>query len=223
MKTLAAAFKASVPVLLGYIAIGIAFGLLLIHAGYPWYLALLMSVIIYAGAAQYIAVGLFAANASFADIATVTLLVNARHMVYGLSLIDKFKDAGAFKPYLIFALTDETYALLTSVPVPSGIERKRFYFYISVLDQIYWIAGSVLGALIGTLIPVNTEGLDFALTALFIVLLIEQYKTCDRKFPFIVAAACSILALILIGPANMLIVSIVASVLLLVALGRFIR
>jgi 4-azaleucine resistance transporter AzlC len=223
MKTLSAAFKATIPVLLGYLAIGVAFGLLLIHAGYPWYLSLIMSVLIYAGAGQYIAVGLFASNAGLADIATVTLLVNARHMVYGLSLIDSFKGTGCYKPYLIFALTDETYALLTTVAVPEGVDRKRFYFDISILDQSYWVAGSVLGALIGAIIPINTEGLDFALTALFVVLLIEQYKACDRKFPFLIAGVCSIAALILIGPANMLIVSIAASVFLLFLLRRFSR
>ncbi|MBQ1997953.1 MAG: AzlC family ABC transporter permease, partial [Spirochaetales bacterium] len=140
------AFKSTIPVLLGYMAIGIAFGLLLTNAGYHWLLALFMSIVIYAGAGQYIAVSMFAQNAGFAEIALVTLLVNARHMVYGLSLLDKFRDTKPVTPYLIFALTDETYSILCGDDIPKGTDRHWYSFFVSLFNQCYWILGCVLGS-----------------------------------------------------------------------------
>jgi 4-azaleucine resistance transporter AzlC len=180
------ALRYSVPVLLGYTAIGIAFGLLLVEAGYPWWLAPVMSVVMYAGAGQYIAVGLFAAGTTLWEAALVQLVVNARHMAYGLSLLKRFKNTGPYRYYLIYALSDETFALLSSLP-EDGKDKKfsagadgrgggqaRFMFYVALLDQFYWVAGSVIGAAAGSLMPFNFEGIGFALTALFVVLMIEQ-------------------------------------------------
>lgn len=217
-----AAFRCTIPVMLGYLAIGTAFGLLLVNAGYSWLIALLMSVVIYAGVGQYIAVSLFAQNADFTEIALVTLLVNARHMVYGLSLLDKFRDTKPVTPYLIFALTDETYSLLTTVAVPDNVNKRDFYFYISLLDHIYWIAGSVIGAWFASVLTsFDCTGLSFALTALFMVLLIEQWKLSCSKLPFVVAAIVSVLVLIFISRENMLVFSILISVLVLILLrGR---
>jgi 4-azaleucine resistance transporter AzlC len=217
------AFPLTIPVLLGYLAIGIAFGLLVEHAGYPWYLAFLMSAFIYAGAGQYIGIGMLAAGAGLVEFAAVTLLVNSRHMVYGLSLIRQFKDAKPFTPYLIFALTDETYALLTSMKVPKEVDRPRFFFFIALLNQIYWVAGSVLGFFLGRMLPFSTEGLGFALTALFVVLLMEQWKVCKEKLPFFIALLCGVAALVFLGPGNMLIGAIFASTaIVLFGKGRFI-
>ena len=132
--------------------------------------------------------------------------------MYGLSLLEKFRNTKPYTWYMIFALTDETYSLLTSIRLPYGEDRKKFYFYVSLLDQIYWIAGSTAGAVIGTSIKFNTKGLDFALTALFVVLLVEQIKACDSKVPFIIAAIISVLILLLCGPGNMLVLSILISI-----------
>jgi 4-azaleucine resistance transporter AzlC len=210
------AFITTIPVMLGYIAIGLAFGLMLINAGYHWMLAPVMCMLIYAGAAQFMAVGLFIRNASFLEIAAIIFFVNARHMVYGLSLIRKFKDAGIFKPYLVFSLTDETYALLTTVKEKEDIDKNKFYFYVGILDQCYWIIGSTFGAIAGKIFSFNTKGIDFALTALFVVLLIEQIRSHKNRIPFVIATACSIAALIITGSGNMLIVSIVSSIVILV-------
>ena len=166
------AFRVTIPVLFGYLAIGIPFGLMLVSKGYPWYLAPFMSLCMYAGAGQYIAVGLFASGASLSAMIITTLMVNIRHIVYGLSLITDFKAVGRWKPYLVFALTDETYALLTGVKVPEGADSGRFYGLIALLNQSYWICGSLIGAVAGKLIPFPLTGIDFALTSLFIVLLI---------------------------------------------------
>ncbi|GHU92921.1 hypothetical protein FACS189479_03180 [Spirochaetia bacterium] len=217
-----AALRFSVPVLLGYLAIGVAFGLLLSNAGYPWTLALAMSVVMYAGAGQYIAVGLFAAGAGLWEACLVQLVVNARHMAYGLSMLKRFNKAGAYKYYLIFALTDETFALLSSLPdevVGTAGEgsRERFMFYVALLDQFYWVAGSVIGAVAGSLIPFNMEGIGFALTALFIVLMIEQILRVRRPGIFIISAAAAVLAVFLL-PGRVSLLSAMALSLALAAL-----
>jgi 4-azaleucine resistance transporter AzlC len=201
------AVRYSIPVLLGYLAIGIAFGLLLVDAGYPWQLSLVMSVVMYAGAGQYIAVGLFAAGAGLMEAALVQLVVNARHIAYGLTMLKRFNMTGALKYYLIFALTDETFALLSSLPAElqsaqSGQdgqaetqeERAWFMFFVSLLDHGYWTAGSVIGAVAGSLIPFSMEGIGFALTALFIVLLIEQIYRVKKPLVFVVSALIAVLA-----------------------------
>jgi 4-azaleucine resistance transporter AzlC len=214
------AFPVTIPVLLGYVAIGIAFGLLLRNAGYPWFLAPAMSILVYAGALQYFAVGLFSTNASIAETAVAALLLNARHMVYGLSLLDKYRSAGRLKPYLVFALTDETYALVTSVKPPEGIDPSRFYATVSFLDQCYWVGGSTVGAIAGGLLPFDLKGLDFALTALFVVLLVEQAKTCASKLPFVAAFACTVSVYFLLGPKNLLLISLGATLIVLIVLRK---
>jgi 4-azaleucine resistance transporter AzlC len=180
-----AALRYSVPVLLGYMAIGIAFGLMLVDAGYPWWLSLVMSLVMYAGAGQYIGVGLFAAGAGLGEAVLVQLVVNARHMAYGLSMLKRINAAGIFKYYLIFGLTDETFALLSSQPEDwfSPEDRGRFMFYVTALDQAYWVIGSAAGAAAGTLIPFNIEGIGFSLTALFVVLMIEQILRVKKESP----------------------------------------
>jgi 4-azaleucine resistance transporter AzlC len=206
------AFRASIPVLLGYMTIGIAFGLLLVKSDQPWWLAVVMSAIVYAGAAQFMAVGLLAVGTSIAEIAVLTFVINARHMVYGLSLLGRFAPCKRFKAYLVFALTDETYGILTTTVPPEGVDKESFYAAVSALDQSYWIIGSALGALIGGILPFDMKGIDFALTALFIVLLVEQIRTIKRPEPYIVATVATAIALILVGPANLLIVAILISI-----------
>jgi 4-azaleucine resistance transporter AzlC len=216
-STFKAAFVASFPVLLGYVTIGIAFGLLLVKSGQPWWLATVMSLIVFAGAAQFMSVALLAAGTGIAEIAVLTFLINARHMVYGLSLLDRFAPCRRFKAYLVFALTDETYGILTTVKPPEGSsssdeDREAFYAAVSALDQSYWVFGSTLGALIGGIIPFDTRGIDFALTALFIVLLVEQVRSVRRAAPYLVATAASGAALLLVGPGNFLVVAILAAI-----------
>jgi len=197
-------FKYSIPVLLGYLAIGIAFGLMLTGTGYPWWLAPVMSLWMYAGAGQFIAAGLFAAGTTLLEACLIQLVVNARHIAYGLSMLKRFRDQGRFKPYLIFSLTDETFALLSSLPenVPPGSgtmkfplggkEGRLFMFYIAVLDQCYWVIGSFIGAVAGVLIPFDLKGIGFALTALFVVLMIEQIKNVRKPGMFILSAAAAL-------------------------------
>lgn len=204
-KALAAAFPATVPVLMGYLAIGMAFGLMLETAGYGVGWALLMSVTIYAGSGQYLGVSLLATGASLSQVAFLTLMINFRHLVYGLSMLEKFRGMGARKFYMIFSLTDETYALLSSARVPERVDPHAYYFAIAVLDHGYWILGSVIGSVAGALISFDTTGIDFAMTALFIVIAVDQWKTYRSHLPALLGCGITVLSLVILRPDAMLI------------------
>lgn len=175
------ALKTTIPVFLGYITCGIAFGLVLINAGYKWWLAPAMSIIMFAGAGQFAAIPLFAAGTPLPVILFTELLLNIRHIVYGLPLISHFNNCKKIKPYLIFALTDETFSLLTTTEIPQDIPIQDFFGLIAIFNHFYWILGSTLGALIGKLIPFDMTGVDFALTALFAVLTVDQFSKLFKK------------------------------------------
>jgi 4-azaleucine resistance transporter AzlC len=204
---LPAAFRASIPVLLGYTTLGLAFGLTLVAAGLPWWLSPVMAVFIFAGAAQFMAIGLMQSGAGLFEIALLTLLMNGRHAVYGLSLLGPFRDAGKWKPYLIFGLTDETYGLLTTVKPPANVDETKFFGAITALNQSYWVLGCTVGSIIGSALSLDTTGLDFALTALFIVLLVEQIRAVRRFEPYLAAVFACIVALF-VSPRNFLLLSL---------------
>ncbi len=201
-KTLAAAFPHTVPVLMGYLSIGIVFGWMMSAAGFVPLWSVAMSMTIYAGSGQYLGVDLLANATPLADAAFLTLIINFRHLVYGLSMLEKFKGMGWRKLYMIFSLTDETYALLAGVEAPEGVDGKGFNFTIAVLDHLYWIAGSLIGAVAGALITINTEGIDFAMTALFLVIAVEQWQSNERHAPVYLGAAGTLACLLLLGPDN---------------------
>ena len=205
-KVFKRAFLATVPVMTGYLVLGFGFGIVLKSNGYGILLAFLMSLLIYAGSMQYVAVGLISGGASLITTALTTLMVNARHLFYGVSMLDKFKGMGKRKPYLIFALTDETYSLeCADIPDIAEDNRSDYYFLVSVLDHIYWVIGSVLGALAGSVLKFNTEGIDFALTALFITVFVEQWLTSKDHIPALVGVAASVLCLVIFGADSFLI------------------
>jgi len=213
------AFKASIPVLLGYVTIGFGFGLLAVNSGYPWWFALLLSVFVYAGAAQYIGIGLFAAGASLAEIVLVTFIVNLRHAAYGLSLIKTFGAHPRIRPYLVFALTDETYALLSSASEKDRADGG-FLLLVSGFNQLYWVLGTAIGALAGALIPYKIEGLNFALTAMFIVLAVEQALKLKKALPFLMAGLSTIAAKFLVGDRGTIIVGLLMATIILAAGDR---
>ncbi len=165
-------------------------GSCLTQAGYFWLYAVLMSIVIYSGATQFLAIGLFANHAALIEIAVTTLLLNIRHSFFGLSLIRKFSGISSVKPYLIFALTDETYALLTAMDEPSQRSKARYYFFISLLNHLYWITGTFMGALLGQTLKTDLKGMEFALTALFVVLAIEQYRKVQSLKTFYHWSCC---------------------------------
>ena len=221
-KALSAAFPVTVPVLMGYLAIGMAFGFMLQAIGYNFIWAFFMSLTIYAGSGQYLGVTLLSTAAGLGTVALMTLLINFRHLVYGLSMLEKFRGMGWRKFYMIFSLTDETYALLASAQAPVGVDPKSFYFAIALLDQSYWILGSVIGAVAGALIPVDTTGIDFAMTALFVVIAVDQWKAYRKHLPALLGGAVTIVFLLILGQVfgqqQMLIVSLGVIVLLLLVL-----
>ena len=221
-KSLAAAFPVTVPVLMGYLAIGMAFGFMLQAVGYNFIWAFFMSLTIYAGSGQYLGVTLLSTAAALGTVALMTLLINFRHLVYGLSMLEKFKGMGWRKFYMIFSLTDETYALLASAQAPVGVNPRNFYFAIALLDQSYWIIGSVIGGVAGALIPVDTTGIDFAMTALFVVIAVDQWKAYQKHLPALMGGLVTILFLIILGQwfgqQQMLIVSLGIIVVILLVL-----
>ncbi|MBQ4557365.1 MAG: AzlC family ABC transporter permease [Clostridia bacterium] len=213
------AIRDTIPVLSGYIVLGMGFGILMQTKGYGIWWTLAMSAFVYAGSMQYLAVDLLTGGASLISAAITTLMVNARHLFYGISMVDRYKGTGKKKPYLIFALTDETYSLVCSGNEDkSEEERHRYYFLVSLFDQIYWVCGSVIGALLGQVIPFSTEGIDFALTALFVTVFVEQWKSTKDHLPAIIGVMASVICLVVFGAGDFLIPAMVLITVLLSAL-----
>ena len=221
-KTVSEAFIASLPVMAGYVVLGIGFGVVLNTKGYGVLWSAAMSVFIFAGSLEYVAIDLLASHASLAAVAVTALMVNARHLFYGISMIDKYKNAGWRKPYLIFALTDETYSLVTADNdrIPPE-EKHRYYFLVSLFDQCWWVSGSIIGSLLGMVIPFSTEGLDFVLTALFITIVVDQWCKTKRHVPALIGIGASLLCLLIFGADSFLIPSMLLITALLFAVrGR---
>lgn len=219
-RLFASAFQATVPVILGYFPLGFAFGLLFVdQVGAGWIYAFLMSLIVFAGASQFLAVGLLAAGAGIAEIAAATFVLNARHAFFGVSLLERWRTGPLKKAFLIFWLTDETYALITSLKAPPDVEETDFHLLIAGINYASWCAGSLAGALAGEAIAFDTAGLDFTLTALFAVLLVEQVRRVREPFPFLLALAAGLVTLAVFGTANMLLISITLALILVVADG----
>lgn len=220
VKEIRFAFAQSVPVMLGYVFLGIAFGLMLQDAGYSFWWALLSSVAIYAGSMQFVLVTLLTGGASLLYTAAMTLFVNGRHIFYGLSFIEKFRGMGKRYPYMVFSLTDETYSVLCGLKTPEGLDEKNISFMISLFDHIYWIIGSVLGAVIGQLITFDTTGVDFSMTALFVVIVLNQWMDSKEHRPAIIGGAVGIICLILIGAEGFLLPALTLTAAILMGVRR---
>ena len=214
-QTAKTAFLHTIPVMTGYLFLGFGFGIILQQNGYGVLWALAMSLFIYAGSMQYVGVELLTGGVSLLTAAVTTLMVNARHLFYGISMVDAYKGTGKRKPYLIFALTDETFSLV-SQGAPEKVDRVGYYFLVSLLNQCYWVVGSMLGSLTGKL-PVDFTGIDFALTALFITIFVEQWLTTRNHFPALVGVLSAGACLIVFGADGFLIptMAIIAAILIL--------
>ena len=211
------AFRQSVPVMLGYIFLGIAFGLLLQDAGYSFVWAFFISVIVYAGSMQFIMVSLMTGGAGLLYTAVMTFFINGRHIFYGLSFVEKYKKMGKACPYMVFSLTDETYSVLCGTKVPEGMKEDKVFFWISLFDHSYWVAGSVLGAVAGSYITIDTTGIDFSMTALFLVIVVEQWQEQRSHFAAITGAICGIIWLLLLGPDRFILPALCSCVVILLA------
>ena len=193
------AFPYTLPILTGYLFIGIAFGVMFAKKSYGVGWAGLMSLSVYAGAGQYLATNFFVPGISLMHVFFLTLMVNIRHVFYGLSLLEPFSKMGKYKWYMIFSLTDETYSLLCTTKRPDGVSTKQFLFAIATLDHFYWILGSIIGSLAGTYIPFDATGIDFAMTALFVVILVEQWMDSSNRQPVCIGVIISIIMLVIFG------------------------
>lgn len=199
------AFISTLPVLSGYIFLGMGFGILLRLKGYNFIWAFFISLTMYSGSMQYVAVDLISGGATVITTALTTLMVQARHLFYGVSLIDKYRGAGIKKAYMMFALTDETYALTSGDKADNHKARQRYYFIVTLLDHIYWISGCVLGALVGSVISFDVTGIDFVLTALFITIFVEQWMSSSDHVPAIIGVCLSVACLVIFGSESFLI------------------
>ncbi len=217
-KTLRYAVKHSFPIFISFIPVGLAYGVLMQNVGYNFLWTGACSLFVMAGSLQYLMVSFFAGGVSLATVAIMALLLNSRHIFYGLSFIEKFRSFGFWKYFLIYSLTDENYSLHCSHDFDDDIDEKWAYVLTALMSILYWVVLSILGALIGTLIPFDTTGIDFALTALFIVILIEQMSGADNRLPALLAFVSSIVCLILFGPSNFILPSLVITVALLTIL-----
>lgn len=216
MKNFKRAFKATIPVMTGYLVLGIGYGILMNAKGYNALWSLAAGLLIYSGTMQFVAIELFA-GAPLGETALTSLIVSARHLFYGISMVNRYKNIhGLKKLYMIFALTDETYSLVCE----ADESEKDYCFWVSILDQIYWVTGGFLGGLLGEIIPFNTSGIDFALTALFVTICVEQWLTHENHYPALTGLIISILCLLVFGSENFLIPSMILITVLLFALRR---
>lgn len=214
-KALKAAFPHTIPVMAGYVCLGIGFGILLENTGHSFLWAFAMAQFVFAGSMQYAAIGLITGGASLFMTAFMTLVIQIRHLFYGLSMIEKYKDTGKLKPYLIHGLTDETYSLVCSCSPPEDVEPKWFYFFITALDHVYWIVGCTLGGLMGSAITFDTTGIDFAMTALFIVICTDQWLSAKDHQPALIGLIATAVCLFFFGADNFIIPSLLVITLLL--------
>lgn len=219
LSALRSAFPHTIPVLTGYLVLGIAYGILMQTKGYGPLWSGLMSALAFCGSMQYAAITLLTTVFDPLQAFFLSLMVNARHLFYGVSMLKKYAGLGTLRPLLIWWLTDETFSVLCTVEVPEGVERGPFYFWVSFLNYCYWVGGTLVGGLFGSLITFNTTGMDFTLTALFVVLFIEQLKGKQQRISGLVGLVCTVAALAVFGADRMVIAAMVLILVCLLA-GR---
>ena len=214
------AFLKTVPVCAGYIVLGMGFGIMMNDAGFSPVFALAMSLFIFAGSMQYAGVSLLASGASVLTTALMTVLINARHLFYALAMVVKYRGARWEKPYLIFALTDETYSLVCDGECPDGMDPYAYWFMISLFDQIYWVLGTLLGVIVAGSFAFDSSGIDFAMTALFVSTFVEQWLTNENHIPAITGVVVTVISRILFGTDLFLIPSMILITSILLILRR---
>ncbi len=204
-----AAFPGTIPVLTGFLVLGMAYGVLMQTKGYGVLWSVLMSAIAFCGSMQFVAITLLTVAFNPLQAFLLSLMVNARHLFYGLSMLDRYRGLGKVRFFMIYVLCDETFSIASSVEPPEGVNRKYFYLTISLLNYLYWITGTFFGGILGNLVAFDTAGLDFVLTALFVVLFIEQWKNRRNRSSALVGIAGSVLSLLVFGSENLVIPAMV--------------
>ena len=221
IAALRAAFPHTIPIMAGFLFLGASYGVLMASRGFSFVYPMLTSTLVYAGSMEFALAGLL--TGAFAPIEAVllALVINARHIFYGISMLPKYRGIGPKKLYMIFALSDETFSVAYSAEPPAGVDGGWFRFYISLLNHSYWVVGSTLGGIFGSLLPLGIKGIDFAMTALFVVILLEQLLGSRKNLPAIlVGAGASILSLLIFGASDFIIPTMLLMLGCLVLLRR---
>lgn len=214
-----AAFPHTIPILAGFLFLGIAYGIYMNVSGFPAIYPILMSMFIFAGSMEFVTVDLLLSTFNPIGALLLALIVNARHLFYGISMLDKYKNTGLKKGYLIFGMCDESFSINYAARIPEGIDKGWFLFFVTLLNQIYWVFGAALGGVFGSYINFNTEGLDFVMTALFVVLFLEQWLKESNHTSAQIGLFVSAICLILFGKKNFIIPAM-AGILILLTLIR---
>ena len=199
-KALAAAFPHTIPILTGFLFLGFTYGMYMHAAGFPFYYPMVMSLVIFAGSMEFVAVNLLLAPFQPLEVFLLTLMVNARHLFYGIAMLERYQGLGLKKLYLIFGMCDESFSINCTAQPPEGVDQGWFYCFVTLLNHGYWFLGATLGGIFGALLPVNTEGLDFVMTAMFVVIFLEQWKKDTRHYSALLGLGASAVCLALWGP-----------------------
>ena len=207
----------TIPIMFSYLFLSMAFGIMMNQAGFPFYWAYLVSLTVYTGAFQFVIISFLSAGAGITTIALTALAMNCRHMFYGVTFLKEFKSMGKRYPYMIFSLTDETYSLFFVTKVPKDVKEEQFLFAIAVLDQSYWIIGSGIGALLGNVLPFSAEGLDFAMTALFVVIMVEQWMEKQNRPSVVIGLVCGLVCRLVFGADNFILPTMICVMVILLS------
>lgn len=219
-RAFAAAFPHTIPIFAGFCFLGMTYGVHMTAAGFDFWYPILTSITVFAGSAEFVAVNLLLEAFHPIQAFAMILMINARHLFYGLSMLEKYKGTGWKKPYLIFGMCDESFSINCSAEIPDGTDRGWFYFFITLLDHAYWVLGATLGGIFGSFIKMNTKGLEFVMTAMFTVIFLEQWLKEKNHIPSLIGLGVSTLSLAVFGSDSFLIPAMLAILLLLTLLRK---
>lgn len=209
-KALKGAFPHTIPVMTGYLVLGISYGVLITASGFPFWMPMLTSLSIFAGSMEFVLVNLLLSGFDLLQAFLMTLMINARHLFYGISMLDRYRGMGLKKLYMIYGLTDESFSINCVTEPPEGVDRSWFMFFVTLLDHSYWFTGCTLGGIFGSLVHFNTEGLEFVMTAMFVVIFLEQWKKDKNHLSAILGLALPLLCLLIFGAEHFMIPAMVA-------------
>lgn len=219
-KAFLCAFPKTIPIFAGFLFLGMTYGVYMHASGFSFWYPLLMSLTIFGGSLEFLAVSMLLAPFAPLQVFLMTLMIQARHLFYGVTMLDKYKGTGWKKPYLIFGMCDETFSINCTADIPADVDRGWFYFFVTLLDQLYWVGGATLGGVLGNFVHFNTTGLDFVMTALFVVIFLDQWLSEKHHFGAIIGAVSGLVCLFVFGRDNFLVPTMLCVVVLLTALRR---
>lgn len=219
-KAFKCAFPHTIPILAGFLFLGITYGIYMNVSGFSFWYPMLMSLTIFAGSVEFVTVNLLLGAFNPVQALAVTLMLNARHLFYGISMLDKYRETGIKKIYLIFGMCDESFSINYTAEIPEDVDRGWFMFFVTLLNHFYWFAGATLGGIFGSLIHFNTKGLDFVMTAMFVVIFMEQWMKEKQHASAVIGLLISLLCLVAFGADNFMIPAMLAILVLLTLLQR---